>query len=103
MNSKGVMSFGVFMALVLVLFIVYVSLAAFVEPFKSTLDTTRGSSSLNCPNTPNFNQTAYDAQDIHDKLRMRTTCFATGMIMVYFILSVILAWLVWIFKKVIGL
>lgn len=92
MNSRGQIG----MAFLLVFLLMVITAFAFIEPLKESLNNNRGGSTLNCPGTSDFNQTAYDAQNTFEKLTYRTTCAATGFSLVYFegmILVVGIAWL----------
>lgn len=97
MKNKGAMGFG--LAFLMVVFIVILCLIVFIDPLKETLDNTRGSSSLNCPGTPNFNQANYDADDAAGKLIKRPVCFVTGLSLVYFVGSVAIAWIIWFYAR----
>ena len=83
-------------ALVAVLFIFIIAAFTTIEPLKETLNTVRGSSSLNCPGTDGFNQSDYDDDTDTEKLTRRPVCFATGFSLVYFIGSFIIAAFVWL-------
>lgn len=97
--KKGQSSFLVGIALLLVFFLILVTLSALINPFKETLDNNRGTSSLNCPNTPNFNQTDYSDDSQFEKLVKRPTCFVTGISMVYYIGAIIIASVVWVYRN----
>lgn len=95
MNKKGLSAvFG--FALLTVLFVLIIAASATIEPFKESLDDIRDTTSLNCPGTPSFNQTDYDDDTKTERLTRRPTCFVTGMSMVYFIGSFIIAAFVWL-------
>ena len=95
MNKKGQKAvFG--FALLVLLFVFIITSFTIIDPFKETLDEVRGTSSLNCPGTPTFNQTDYDDDSSTEKLTRRPTCFVTGISMVYFIGSFIIAACVWL-------
>ena len=80
MNKKGqAIGFG----LITVFAILIIALFSTIEPFKETFDNARGNAFLNCPGTPAFNQADYDDDDADDKLMKRTTCFVTGIGMVW--------------------
>ncbi len=79
--------------------LLFLALMATIEPFKEVLDEARGNIHLNCPGTPGFNQTFYDNQTSFDKINKRPTCFVTGMIMVIFIGSFLIASVFWVFKN----
>ena len=85
-------------ALLLIVFVVYLFLAATIEPFKETLDEVRGTSSLNCPGTTGHNATQYnqDSNSTINKLTRRPTCFITGIGMVWFIAAVSYATISWL-------
>ena len=68
---------------------------AFIQPFKETLNNVRGSISLNCPGTPNFNQTQYSTDGSLNQLTRRPVCFVTGISLVYFIGTVLISISVW--------
>lgn len=99
MNKKaqtvGVKGF----ALITALMIFLLGLFALIEPFKENLDDNRGDSSLNCPGTPGFNQTSYDAQTTHQKLQKRPVCFVTGLSFVWFMGAFIIASFVWLSRN----
>lgn len=95
MNNRGqVVGF----ALIILFFFFLLAVLATVEPFKEVLDDVRGNSALNCKGTPNFNQTAFDLDndDKFAKLNKRTTCFATGLTMVWFVGAFLLAAVTWL-------
>lgn len=96
MNKKGQKTLIGF-ALLTVAFVLLITTLSTIDVFKESLDEVRGNSSLNCPGTPNFNQTAYD-QDTNtvNATTRRPTCFVTGIYMVYFIGSFLLAMVVWL-------
>ncbi len=83
-------------ALLTVLFVLIIAAVATIEPFKETLDDVRDTTSLNCPGTTNFNQTDYDDDNTNERLTRRPVCFVTGISMVYFIGSFIIAAFVWL-------
>ncbi len=83
-------------ALLTVLFVLIIAAFATIDSFKETLDDVRDTTSLNCPGTPGFNQTDYDDDTSTEKLTRRPTCFVTGISMVYFIGSFIIAAFVWL-------
>ncbi len=98
MNKKarsGLVGF----ALLTAWFIFFLALMATIEPFKEGLDDSRGNSALNCPGTPNFNQTDFDDDDKFDKLNKRTTCFVTGISMVWFVGAFLLASVTWLVRN----
>jgi len=95
MNKRGQKAaFG--FALLTVFFVLIIGSVATIEPFKETLDEVRGTSSLNCPGTLNFNQTDYDDDTSTERLTRRPVCFVTGISMVYFIGSFIIGAFVWL-------
>ena len=99
MNKKGV-GFAVRgFALITVFMVFFLTLMATIDPFKEVLDEARGNSSLNCPGTPNFNQTDFDDDSSFDKLNKRTTCFVTGIGMVWFIGAFLIASVTWLFRN----
>ena len=92
MNKKGAGWF----AWIVIGMLLLITLAVTIEPLKETLDSTRSKASgMNCPGTSDFDQTSYDAQNTFEKLTYRTTCFATGLTMVYFVGSVLIAGIIW--------
>lgn len=97
MNNKG----RAWLAWTVVLILIFITLAAIIDPFKVNLDASRSyASGMNCPGSADFNQVAYDAQNTFEKLNYRTTCFATGLSMVYFVGSVGIAALIFIYDKI---
>ena len=94
-QSKGIMGF-VFVIIGMIFIIVSFAL---INPFKEFLDTARDNDSLNCPGTDNFNQTDFDDDNTLEKLTRRPTCFVTGLSMVWFIGSFIIAVVVWVVKN----
>jgi hypothetical protein len=97
MNKLGI--FGLGFAFIMVFIIVVLCLFVLIDPFKETLDNVRGSKSLNCPGTPNFNSTDYSVDNDAGRLIKRPVCFVTGLSMVYWVLSVAIAWMVWVYSK----
>ena len=98
MNNKG--QAGVIgFALLVVFFLFMLGLLATIDPFKEVFDDARGNAFLNCPGTPNFNQSDFDDDDKFDKLNKRTTCFVTGIGMVWFIGAFFLAAVTWLFRN----
>lgn len=93
MNRKGGFTLG--SALLLILFILVISAFALIEVFKESLDGARGSAHLNCPGVPDFNQTDYDLQDSRERLTKRPSCFVTGISMLWFISTFVIAAIVW--------
>lgn len=99
MNSKGFLG-----SVYLIVFLVLVITAfAFIEPLKESLDINRGAtitnSTMNCPGTPTFNQTAYNNQTDAEKLNYRPTCAATGFTLVWFIGSIIIVGGLWVYNN----
>ncbi|HEC39515.1 hypothetical protein LCGC14_0538340 [marine sediment metagenome] len=83
-------------ALLTVLFVIILTLTATIEPFKEVFDEARGNAFLNCPGTPDFNQTDFDDDDKFDKLNKRPVCFVTGIGMVWFIGAVLISSIMWL-------
>ncbi len=83
-------------AILIVAFVLMLALFATIEPFKESLDEVRGNPALNCPGTPNHNATAYGEDDSFNRLTRRPTCFVTGITMVYFIGSFLIALVAWV-------
>ncbi len=98
MNSRGQQAVIGF-ALLIALLVFILALFAIINPLKEGLDDARDTTSLNCPGTTTFNQTAYDEDDKFDRLTRRPTCFVTGMTMVYFVGAFLIASFVWMFKN----
>jgi len=100
MNNRGQKATLGF-AFLLVAFILIITAFATIEPMKEFLDTARGSKDLNCKGTVDFNQTAYDEDDDNSiaRLTRRPTCFITGITMIYFIGSFLIAVAVWTIAK----
>ncbi len=86
-------------ALLTVLGVIILGLFATIEPLKETFDDARGNSALNCPGTPDFNQTDFDDDNTLDKLNKRTTCFVTGIGIVWFFGAVIIASIMWLARN----
>ena len=84
------------MALIMVLFVLVITAFAMIEPFKETLDNTRNTTALNCPDVTGFNQTAYDEDSDFNQLVRRPTCFVTGVSMVWFIFAFLAAAVAWV-------
>ncbi len=93
--QRGTLGF----AFLLVAFFLMLALFATIEPFKESLDTIRDGDSLNCPGTLTFNQSDYDDDTEFERLVRRPTCFATGISMVYFIVSFLAALAVWVISQ----
>lgn len=96
MNRIGGFTLG--MGLLMVFFILAITSFALIEPFKESLDNNRGGTTLNCPGTSTFNQTAYDLDTNENRrfLTRRPTCFITGISMIWFISAFIIAAIVWL-------
>ena len=86
--------FGFVFILVGMIFILV--LFALIDPFKEFLDTARDNDSLNCPGTTGFNETDYQDDNTLERLTRRPTCFVTGLSMVYFLGSFLIATVVWV-------
>lgn len=97
-NDRGQLGVRGF-ALLTVFFVFFLTLMALVDPFIEVLDEARGNAFLNCPGTPNFNQSDFDDDDTGDKLTKRGTCFITGLGMVWFIGAFLLASSMWLIKN----
>jgi len=82
--------------LLMVFFILMLAAFATIAPLKETLDNVRGSSSLNCPGTPTFDQGDYDDDTSFEKLVRRPVCFVTGVSMVWFIGGFLIAAAAWV-------
>ncbi len=97
MNKKGqktLIGFALFtVALVLML-----AALSTIDVFKESLDEVRGNPNLNCPGTPNFNQTQFDEDNSFEfnQSVKRPTCFVTGISMVWFIGAFLIALVVWV-------
>ncbi len=95
MNKRGQKAvFG--FALLAVATVFLISILSTVDLFKEVLDDVRDTTSLNCPGTSGFNQTDYDDDTDTERLTRRPTCFITGISMVYFVGSFIIALAVWL-------
>lgn len=97
-NKKGqTASATLGFALGMVFLVLIITLFVTIEPFKETLDEIRGTSSLNCQGTVNFNSTAFAEDETSElnKLTRRPTCFITGLSMVWFIFAIMIASGVW--------
>ena len=88
-------------ALLLVVFVFSLVLFTTIDPLKENLDVVRDNSELNCRGTTGFNQTAFDndEDDSIAKLTRRPTCFVTGLSMVYFIFSFLIAMVTWLARN----
>ncbi len=96
-NNKGqVMGF----ALLIIAFILILTSFGLIPIFKDILDDARDTTSLNCRGTPNFNETAFQADTDNSsalgRLTRRSTCFVTGISMVWFQLAFLFAVVVWL-------
>jgi hypothetical protein len=80
-------------------FLLIITLFALIEPLKENLNGIRGASALNCPGTSDFNNTLYTNQTSFEHLVYRPTCFVTGLGMVYFVGSVLIATVLWVFRS----
>lgn len=92
---RGVLGFS----LIIVFFILMITAFALIEPFKEALDNNRNTSSLNCPGTTGFNQTLYDEDNDFVRLVKRPTCFVTGISMVWYIMSFLIAAATWVVSQ----
>lgn len=101
MNRKG-QAAAVGFGLLTVFFLLMLGLVATIEPFKEVFDEARGNINLNCPGTPNFNQTFFDNQSSFDKLNKRPTCFVTGIGMVWFVGAFFLSSVMWLVRNWMG-
>ncbi len=86
-------------ALLVVFFVFILGLAATIDPFKEVFDEARGNAFLNCPGTPDFNQTDFDDDDTFEKLNKRPTCFVTGIGIVWFIGAFFLGAVMWLVRN----
>ncbi len=98
MNKKA-QGITIGFALLVVFFVFTLGLAATIDPFKEVFDEARGNTFLNCPGTPDFNQTDFDDDDTFDKLNKRPTCFVTGIGIVWFIGAFFLAAVMWLVRN----
>lgn len=98
MNIKGGFTSG--MMFTIVAAILVLSVFALISPFKENMDTARGlSSTLNCPGTPDFDQTDFNNDTTSQKLIRRPTCFVTGMSLIWFVGAYLISVTVWLFGK----
>lgn len=97
MNKKAKFEVGAVLILVAIIFL-FVAFAT-IDPLKESLDNNRNNATLNCPDAPNFNQTAYDLQNTTEKLTYRPTCFITGISLVWYIGIIVIALAVWVVKN----
>lgn len=98
MNTKG-QAFG--FAILVIFFILVLGLVATLNPLKEVFDDFRGNPALNCPGSSNFTQALFDADnsDKFAKLNKRTTCFVTGIGIVWFIGAFFLAAVAWLVRN----
>lgn len=95
MNKKALSAaFG--FAFLVIAAILVIALLATIEPLNEGLNSARDNDSLNCPGTVGFNQSDYDDDSAAHRLTKRTTCFATGFAMLYFVASFLIALAVWV-------
>jgi len=87
------------LTLLMLAFVFIITSFATIEPLKENLDTARDNTFLNCPGTTGFNETDYDDDTIFERQVRRPTCFVTGLTMVYFIGSFLIAVMVWVAVK----
>jgi len=97
MNKRGQQALVGF-SLLMVFFIFVLVIFGLIPVFKESLDEIRGTESINCPNTPGFNQTQFDEDDAFEfnQTVRRPTCFVTGVSMVWFISAFLLASVSWL-------
>ena len=98
MENKG-QSSALGLGIGMVFLVVVLALFATIEPLKESLDDVRGTSSLNCPGTTDFNQTAFEEDNTLNRLTRRPTCFVTGISMVWYVTAVLFAGLAWVVKN----
>ena len=98
MNNNGQV-FG--FAILIIFFILMLGLVVTINPLKEVFDDFRGNSALNCPGTTDFNQTAFnnDNDDKFEKLNKRTTCFVTGIGIVWFVAAFFIAAVAWLVRN----
>lgn len=94
-NKRGQNTTLGFVLIILVFIFILTSFVT-IAPFKESLDTARDTTSLNCPGTASFNQSDYEDDNDLERLTRRPTCFVTGISMVYFIGSFVIASFVWL-------
>ncbi len=102
MRNKQGRGGAVGFALLTVFFVIVLTLAVTIDPFKEVLDEVRGNSFLNCPGTPDFNQSDFDDDDKFDKLNKRPVCFVTGATMFWFVGAVFLSSVMWLVTNWMG-
>lgn len=102
MNNKA----QVALVYVFVIFLVFLVTFALISVFKDNMDKGRGysnsgtgTSGLNCPGTPTFNQTDYDEDTASQKLIRRPTCFVTGLSLVWFVGAILVTGIMWVYKR----
>ena len=95
MNKKAQQALVGF-AFVMVAFVLFLTAFGLIDVFKEVLDDARGDSNLNCPGTPDFNQTSYDADGDFNQTVRRPTCFVTGISMVWLLGSFLIATISWV-------
>ncbi|KKN07817.1 hypothetical protein LCGC14_1063100 [marine sediment metagenome] len=95
MNKKGQKVLAGF-ALGMVAFVLILVVFGLIPVFKETLDESRGNIDLNCPGTPDFNETAYEVDGDFNQTVRRPTCFVTGISMIWYIGAVLLALSAWV-------
>ncbi len=98
MNKQG-RGGAIGFALLTVFFLLTLGLVATIDPLKENLDDARGNAFLNCPGTPNFNQSDFDDDDKFDKLNKRPVCFVTGLGMVWFVGAFFLSSVMWLVRN----
>ncbi len=100
MNKKAqTATFTLGFGLLAVFFVLFLILGSIIPPFKESLDESRGTSSLNCPGTPGHNATAYAEDGDFNRLVRRPTCFVTGVSMVWFIVTFLIASSMWVISN----
>ena len=98
MNKKG-QQFAIGLAILVAALVFILALFATIDPLKETLDNIRGDPALNCPGTPDFNQSDFDDDTDFQQLGRRSTCFVTGITMVWLVASFTIALFIWVFKN----
>ena len=96
MNKLGQMGGARGFALLMVFFVLIIGVFVTIDPFKESLDEVRGNINLNCPGTPNHDVADYNNDTDFEKFVRRPTCFVTGITMIYFIFSFLVAAIVWL-------
>lgn len=95
MNKKGqkmLIGFALSMVVLLLILVTF----GLIPVFKESLDESRGNINLNCPGTPDFDQTVYDGDGDFNQTVRRPTCFITGISMIWFIGAFLLSLFVWL-------